>query len=422
MYTKQVLKNGLTTIVSTMPHMESVSLGIWIGVGGRYESEKESGLSHMIEHMLFKGTLTRTTRDLKENIEGIGGSLNGFTSDEATCYMVKVPSNYAEVGIDVLSDMVLAPKFDEAEIEREKFVVVEEIKMYKDQPADHVHELLAGIMWPKDPLGRLLTGTITNVKSFTRQDMIKFREKNYIPSNMAIIAAGSIKPGLIENLAEKIFCGTSLRATPIKASTIDQKQHKTVFSNKNIQQTHIAIGFPFKEKDISEKYPMELLNVILGGNMSSRLFEELREKNGLCYDIASNYKRHSDVSEFVIHAGVDTRKTVDAVSAVLSELKKMKNFHVSDDELKRAKEFIKGQFRMALENTSTRMLWMGDRFMMEKTIPDVEEILGKLDAVGKGDIKKAACKIFRESFLNLAIIGKVESAVREKIKAEIAKL
>ncbi|MCK5451672.1 MAG: insulinase family protein [Candidatus Omnitrophica bacterium] len=423
MYKKIRIKNGLNVVVSPMPGMTSVTLGIWIGVGGRYESQEQSGISHFVEHMLFKGTHTRTTKDLKESIEGIGGAFNGFTSDEVTCYMVKVPAKYTELGLDVLTDMVLDAKFDEEDITRERSVICEEIKMYRDQPSDHILDLLSETMWPDDALGRPLTGSIANVKKIKRKELINFRDKNYQPGNIAVVAAGKVDP-------EKVACYVRDRFknnkksnnSNFKKAKVTQNRSRIKIRESNTNQAHIAFGFHASRDKNRERFAIKMMNVILGGNMSSRLFEELREKHGLCYDISSSYKRHSDIGEVQIHAGVDAGKAVKSVVAILDELKKLRDLGVSEDELSRAKEYAKGQFLLAIEATSTRMMWLGDRFMVHRNIPEVKDVLKSIDSVGIEDIQKVSQSIFKSSFANLAVIGKLENKERNKIRKEVNKL
>jgi len=422
MYKKKQLSNGLKIIVSPMPQMTSVSLGIWIGIGGRYESAKQSGISHFIEHMLFKGTDKRSTKQLKQAIEGVGGVLNGFTADEATCYMVKVPAQHLTLGMDILTDMVFNACLDQKEIEREKFVIREEIKMYKDQPAEYVNELLGGIMWPNNPLGRPLTGTIKNVQGFERDEMIAFRDKSYHPANMAVVATGKVAPEKMFSYASKKFKGGKKKKPAFKSPSLDQKRARMKYCHRKINQAHVAMGFYAPQKNIRERFSTKLLSVILGGNMSSRLFEELREKYGLCYDISSVYKRHSDTGEFVIHAGVDNSKALKSVTAILDELRKIKDVGITEDELDRAKEYAKGQFLLALENTSARMIWFGDRLMVDKKIPDVQDLLKKITTITGDEVKKACERIFRSSLINLSMVGNVSEKDRNNIRVELDKL
>ncbi len=422
MYKKKQLNNGLKIIVSPMPQMSSVSLGIWIGIGGRYESDKESGISHFIEHMLFKGTKRRSAKKLKQAIEGVGGVFNGFTADEATCYMVKIPTQHLTLGLDILTDMVFNARFDQKEIEKEKFVICEEIKMYKDQPSEYVNEILGGIMWPDNSLGRPLTGTIKNVKGFKRDEMIAFRDKSYHPANMAVIATGNVAAEKIFSYAAREFKGSRKKKPSFKSPSLDQTRPRIKYRRRNINQAHVAMGFYAPQRNRRERFSTKLLSVILGGNMSSRLFEELREKYSLCYDISSVYKRHSDTGEFVIHAGVDNSKALKSVSAILDELRMIRDMGITGDELARAREYAKGHFLLALENTSARMMWFGDRVIVDKKIPEVQDLLKEIDGITGDDVKKACERIFRSSLINLSIVGNVSDKDRNNIRVELDKL
>ncbi|MBD3425835.1 MAG: hypothetical protein GF409_01235 [Candidatus Omnitrophica bacterium] len=423
MYKKTLGKNGLKVVVSRMPQMSSVSLGIWIGVGGRYESDRQSGISHFIEHMLFKGTHTRTTKDLKETIEGVGGSFNGFTSDEVTCFMVKVPAKYMELGMDVLADMVMNAKFDKEDILREKFVICEEIKMYRDQPAEHVLDVLSGIMWPGNALGRPLTGNMGTVKKFTKDELVSFKEENYHPGNIAVVAAGNIHPDRLSQYAMEKFSGEKRK----KKITFDRagvfhKGPRMRVCRGNTQQTHIALGFRAEDRNIRQRFATKMMNIILGGNMSSRLFEELREKYGLCYDISSTYKRHSDVGEIQIHAGVDNFSAKRSLTAILDEIKRLRDLGVTEEELDRAKRYAKGQFLLAMEATSTRMLWLGDRLMTHNLIPEVSDVLRRIDQVSIADVQRTCDRLFCSSGAHLAMIGSLKDNVKRAIKKELGKL
>lgn len=423
MYKKTKESNGLTVVTAPMPHMASVSLGVWIGIGGRHESARESGISHFIEHMVFKGTLKRGAKELKESIEGVGGSFNGFTSDEVTCYMVKVPSKYTDLGLDILSDMVINPRFDAEDIAREKFVVCEEIKMYRDQPADHVLEILGGLMWPGNPLGRPLTGSMSTVKRLRREDLVKFKEENYHPANIAVVAAGKVDEDAFAKAAASRFAWQKpKKANVLEEASWKQRSPKARFLGDKTKQAHIAFGFPVPDMPEKDRYSAKVMDVALGGNMSSRLFEELREKNGLCYDISSSFKRHSDVGEMIIHAGVDNKKALTAAAAIVDQILLMRDVGLTEDELVRAKEYIKGQFLLAMERTSARMLWLGDKVMIEKKIPDVGEVLNHVEAVKLEDVKKIGEKIFAGSRASLALIGGINEKERSLIRKALDRL
>ncbi|MGB3111692.1 MAG: pitrilysin family protein, partial [Candidatus Omnitrophota bacterium] len=277
--------------------------------------------------------------------------------------------------------------------------------------------------WPDNPLGRPLTGSSTTVRSFKRSDMVAFRDNNYHPANMSVIAAGKIASDRFFDCVSKKFTGRKKKKTPtFRSPVVDQNRPRAKFMNSNTKQTHVALGFPLLVKDARERFSLKLMNVILGGNMSSRLFEELREKHGLCYEISSSYKRHSDLSELVIHSGVDSSRVLKSIVSILDELKKIRDYGVTEEELLRAKEYAKGQFLLAMEGTATRMLWLGDRLMVHRDIPEVREVIKRVDEVEAGDIKKACEKAFRAALANLAVIGNLKKNEIKDIRRELGKL
>lgn len=398
--------------------MESIAIGVWIGIGGRYENKKFCGISHFIEHMLFKGTLSRDASQLKQQIEGVGGHFNGFTSEEVTCYLVKIPAQHVSLGLEVLSDMVLNPKMDESEIDREKEVICEEIKMYRDQPSSFVHEILAHLMWPEHPLGRSITGYIDTVKRIDRKALLAHKERFYQPQNMAVVATGKIHIHKFLKDVNRIFRAKykNSKRMPFKKFRIHQKKKKLKLHFKDTEQTHIAMGFHALGRSDRDRYALNLINIILGGNMSSRLFEELREKRALCYDVSSSVKKYEETGAFLIHAGVDNKKTEIALRTIMQELVNLKKYEVSRDELRRAKQYYKGQLLLAFEDTGSRMLWLGDKLMTKEGIPTVKSVLNNIENVKILDIQRITNKIFRKNFMSLAAIGPASGLKENKIK------
>jgi len=312
MYKKSVLKNGLTVVTCGMPARRSVSLGIWIKTGGRYETRANKGVSHFLEHMLFKGSSKYSCREIKESIEGQGGSLNGFTSEEVTCYLVKVPAAKMNAGLDILSDMVMRPSLPQQDFAREKAVILEELKMYKDLPQSYVHELLDELLWPGHPLGMGIIGFEDSLASLTRDDLRRYRDRHYLPANIIVSAAGAlehsefcVRAGRALSQADKGSRDMSLYL-PVK----DNGGSGPAFNllRKDTEQTHIAMGFRAFPREHKFKYASALLHIILGANMSSRLFHEVREKRGLAYEIGTQLKRFHDTGAFVVHAGIDNAK------------------------------------------------------------------------------------------------------------------
>ena len=409
MYKIDVLKNGLKVVTEPMNHMESVAVGIWIRAGGRYETPKNSGISHVLEHLLFKGTKNRDMVTIKQEIEGRGGSFNGFTSEDHTCYLVKLLAKDARLGVDILSDMVLNPRLDEDELKKEKSVIIEEINMYKDMPAHHVHELLAEIMWPDQPLGMPLAGTVESVTALTRDDVVAYKDAYYNPRNMVLICAGKTDEEAVIKLSKEYLLQADGRdVKPFERVKLNQKKQVFKLISKETEQTHVAIGLHTVDRFSPDKYALSLANVILGANMSSRLFHIVRDEMALCYEISSSIRRYEDCGAFVISAGVDHKKMPKAIEVVLKELGKMTKEPVSKDELKRAKEYYKGQLLFALEDTMSHMLWLGEKITCGEKEFSVKSILEKVEAVTPEDLMRVARSMFRNENLNMTIISPVK--------------
>lgn len=409
MHKMATMDNGLKVVAEPMEHMESVSIGIWIRAGGRYENKHNSGISHLLEHLLFKGTNKRDMKTIKQEIEGRGGSFNGFTAEEFTCYLVKLLSKDAELGVDILGDMVLNAKLDEDEIAKEKSVIIEEINMYKDIPAQHVHEILAEIMWPAQPLGLPLAGTVESVKAITRKDLLAYRELYYIPKNMLAISAGRIGESAFSGLCKKYLSAGSEKETP-KYEKAKLKQSKPVLniSFKETEQTHMAFGFHTMDRFNPDRHALSLVNTILGANMSSRLFHIVRDELALCYEISSGVRKYDDCGAFTVAAGVDNKKLVKATAVILEVLEAVKKEPVPEEELKRAKEYYKGQLLFALEDTMSHMLWLGEKLVAGEKDFSVKKLLDKVEAVGPEDLMRVANSMFKDENMNLAIIGPVK--------------
>lgn len=406
MYHKAKLNNGLTIISHPMIRMQSVALGIWIKTGSRYEPDGLRGIAHFLEHLVFKGTKKYSCRKIKESLEGVGGALNGFTSEEFTCYLVKLPGRYLNLALDVLSDMALNPLLPEDEITREKTVVLEEIKMHKDLPQSYVHDLLDELLWPAQPLGMSILGTQESISRMNRQDLDLFRAKYYQPHNIVVSCAGLLMPDKLKSKLETIFLPRKkITAENFITAEVRQSSPQLKILNKDTEQTHLALGFHSFKREHPLKHAVALLHIILGANMSSRLFDEVREKRGLAYEIATHLKRFQDTGAFVVHAGIDNRKVSEAIELILKELQKIKDVLVSDDEFKRAKEFYLGQLMLALEDTLDHMLWIGETTASLDKTYSLKEVVKEVNQVKCQDIRQAARQIFQKQNLNLSLIG-----------------
>ena len=418
MYKLITLDNRFRVATESMSHMESVALGVWIRAGGRYENAQNIGISHLLEHLLFKGTEKRDMITIKQEIEGRGGSFNGFTSEDHTCYLVKVPAKDAELGVDILSDMVQHPRMAPEEIEKEKNVIIEEINMYRDMPHHYVHEILADMMWTGQPLGMPLAGTVESVRSLTKEAILSYKRDHYSSANMLLAGAGRINEEDLAGLSKKYFKDASTaQATPFEAAKVSQGAPALRIKSKDTEQTHIALGLHTIDRFHPDRYALTILNIILGANMSSRLFHIIRDEMALCYEISSSVRRYEDCGALVISAGVDHKKLVKALAAVLKELNRLKAEPVTADELGRAKEYYKGQLLFALEDTMSHMLWLGEKIIMGEKDFSSKSILKNVEGVSAQDITRVAAGIFRNGNLNLAVISptKEEAAVKEAL-------
>ena len=416
-YKKTRLGNGLRIISHCMPKRESAALGIWINVGGRYENSRNKGVSHFLEHLLFKGTRSYSCRQLKESIEGVGGSLNGFTSEELTCYLVKVPAHRINTGLSILSDMVINPTLPAQEIKKEKTVILEELKMYKDLPQSYVYELLDELLWPKQPLGSPIIGTVESVNSLDRRALSDFKKRYYTASNIVVSACGNLDNDKLERAIEKTFSRLKQAELNTFQAAIE-KQGGPGFKlfHKETEQTHMALGFRSFKREHPLKHALGMLHIILGANMSSRLFNEIREKRGLAYEIGTQVKRFQDTGAFVVHAGIDNLKVFEAVPLILKELKKTRSSLVTPGEFRRAKEFYTGQLRLALEDTLEHMLWIGETtLMLDKTFA-LDQVIAEVNLVDRYDIREAAREVFNNENINLSLIGPLGSAENKILK------
>jgi predicted Zn-dependent peptidase len=417
-YRLTALDNGLKVLTVPMANRESVAVAVWVKAGGRYEPKKISGISHFLEHMMFKGTPTRNTRQIKEEIEGVGGILNAFTSEEMTCYFAKLLKQYYPRALDVLSDMVLHSTLPADELAKERTVILEEIKMYRDVPSHHVHDLMGELLWPDQSLGRTLAGSPETVSRMTRADMLKYKKGYYHNSNILVSVSGDVDHD------EVLACvaGIYKAPRPEKPSSFvpaasTQAKPRTHFFEKATEQTHLVIGLHALPRMHPDRYKLGLLHVMLGANMSSRLFEEVREKRGLAYEIKSGISAYQDTGAFTVSAGVETQKAVRAVAVIMKELAKVRKSFVKPGELRRAKDYFMSQITLGVEDTLDHLLWVGERALCSGELPDQTEIRREIERATPEDIQRVAQGIFRTGGLNLSLIGPVP----EKMQREITK-
>ncbi len=420
MYEFKSFENGARCAARDLSDRDSVAIGVWLSTGGRYETKRISGVSHFIEHLLFKGTLKRSAEQIKQAIEGRGGAMNGFTSEEFTCYLVKVLSRDMENALDILSDMVFNARLAPRDMEKERQVIKEEIKLYVDLPNHHVHDLLMELMWPGQPLGRNLAGTYDTVGDMTREDITGYKRKYYIPRNMVIAACGDLDTQEYFSCCEKYFGGQA-KGGGSAYGKAEESQRKPMLKtlSKKTEQAHMAIGFRAFGRNDPDRYALTLLHIILGGNMSSRLFREVREKKGLAYEIATSTKKFHDTGAFFISAGLDNRNIVKTLDIIMRELKKIKSEDVGKDEFERAREYYKGQMLLGLEDTLDQMLWMGEHLSSRGEIPTPQEVVNRISSITREDIKRVAGRVLANSRLNMALIGSIDDKSENEISKAI---
>lgn len=411
-----VLENGLKVLVVPMANRDSAAVAVWVKTGGRYETKKMSGISHFLEHMMFKGTKRRTTRQIKEEIEGVGGVLNAFTGEEATCYFSKILKQHYPRALDVLSDMVLNSLIPSDELTRERTVILEEIKMYWDLPSHYVQDLMGELLWPDQPLGRPLAGGMKTVSRMTRADILGYKKKYYQPGNILVSVSGNVDPDdFLENVQDLYGnLRTQMPSTFSKAES-SQSKPRAHFLEKKTEQTHFVIGLHALPRQHPDRYKLGLLHVILGANMSSRLFDEVREKRGLAYEIKSNIAAYHDAGAFTVSAGVETKKALKAMEVILRELGKICKKLVKPGELRRAKDYFMSQIYLGIEDTLDHLLWVGEKRLCAGELPDKEEIRRQVEAVTLEDIQQMSRRLFRNQNLNLALIGPVPEKMQKKI-------
>lgn len=411
---KTVLANGTRVLSFTMPHLRSASLILTYNVGSRYETDEHAGISHFIEHMLFKGTPTRPNPEqIAEEIEGVGGILNAYTSREQTGYWAKVPSTHFALAFDVIGDMLRHSLFDAGELAKERDVIIEEIRASQDDPTDVVGELLNKIVWEDQSVGRPIAGSEETVGAIDRDTMLAYFATHYNPANLVISAAGNVTHDEVVRRAEAAFgdlpAGQPERLVPAR---MRQTAPRAGLAHRPDKQANLMLGMPGLSYHDERRYTMRALDVILGSGMSSRLFVEIRERRGLAYSVGSYFSQLFDTGAGVVYAGVDPAKLDETVAAVLAELRKMRDTPVGEGELGRSKEYRKGRLLMSLEDSHSVAAWLGSNEMIYGDVPSPEEITAKIDAVTVADVQTLARDLFTPERYSLAVVGPYEDEAR----------
>ena len=407
------LANGTRIASVEMPYMRSVSIGMWAAIGGRHESAAQSGISHFLEHLLFKGTKRRSAKRITEAVEGLGGYLNAFTTEDHTCYYAKAAAAHLPDLCDVLCDMYLESVFAPNEIEREREVIREEIMMYRDHPAQHAQELLTETMWPKHPLGRALTGTVETISHFRRADLMDFRTRHYTGATTIVTVAGPVYHERVVELLSPMLSRLPRGRTPrfLRARRNEGPAQLSLYTQET-EQTHLAMGFHAFGRADDRRFALKLLSVILGENMSSRLFQKLRERHGWCYNVQTSMVTLADTGAIHIYAGLDAGNVEKAIRLILRELESICAKAPSRTELKKAQDYTIGQTLMGLESTSNQIMWMGESLLGYSQILDPSEVERRVHSVTPEDVQHTACYCLNRVKLGLAVVGPLKDEAR----------
>jgi predicted Zn-dependent peptidase len=390
-----------------MPHVRSVSVGVWLARGSRHEPESQSGIAHFVEHMLFKGTATRSAEDIAQTIDSIGGQMDAFTAKEYASYYIKVLDEHLPLALEVLADIVMNPAFTSADIEREKKVVLEEIKMVEDTPDDLVHELFTENFWQNHPLGRPILGTPATVESLTADGLRTYFSDAYTAPNLIVAAVGNITHEQVRDLVSRAFANLPTATVPINGRP-PTVVPKIVIRNKDLEQSHVCLGTSGYPQDHEDRYASYVLNTILGGSMSSRLFQNVREKRGLAYAVFSGLSAYRDTGSMTIYAGCANDAVDELIDVVIVELRRMKDETMSEVELRRAKDHLKGSLMLNLESTSSRMSHLARQEIYFDRQFGLDETLEGVERVSTADVQRVARDLFADGALAATVLGAVD--------------
>jgi predicted Zn-dependent peptidase len=414
---RETFANGLRLVTEAMPHVRSVSIGVWLTRGSRHEPADHAGMAHFVEHMLFKGTDTRSAEDIAQQVDSIGGQLDAFTSKEYAGYYVKVLDEHLPVAVDVLSDLVSNPTFAPADIEREQKVVLEEIKMVEDTPDDLVHELFAEQYWHGHPLGRPILGTPASVSALDQPTLQRYFKDTYVAGNFIVVAVGNLDHDRVKGLIEARFETTPRSGTAV-LDGVPAALPSVQIRNKDLEQSHVCFGTLGLPQNHPDRYAAYALNTVLGGSMSSRLFQNVREKRGLAYSVFSSLSAYQDTGALSIYAGCGNDAVAELVDVVVAEIRRLKRDAVPADELRRAKDHLKGSLMLNLESTSSRMSHHARQEIYRDRAASLDEMLAAIEAVTAEDLQRLAGELFAPNSLGVTVLGDVNglSITREQLE------
>jgi predicted Zn-dependent peptidase len=399
------LPNGVRVISETMAHVRSVSVGLWVGIGSRRETSEQNGLSHFIEHMVFKGTSKRSAEDIARSVDSIGGNLDAFTSKEMVCFNTKVLDEHLPLAFDVLGDLVLNPLFREEDMAKEKGVILEELKMDEDSPDYLVHEIFSSNFWKDHPLGKPILGTRETVKRFDRQMIERYYQHSYSPANLVVTAAGNLTHKFLADLAGEYF--SSMKPfDPLPAERPPVTHARIALRNKKaLEQVHLCMGVPSYPVHHEDRFGCYVLNTLLGGGMSSRLFQNIRERQGLAYAVFSELNPYRDTGCLSIYAGTSIESARQVIESILKEFKQLKQDRIADEELRRAKDHLKGSLMLSLESTSSRMSNLARQEMYFHRFFTLDELADSIEQVTAEDVQRIARTFFDQNHIGLTVLG-----------------
>lgn len=411
MHQKTTLNNGLRIVTATLPQTRAVSAIIFAGTGARCEPAPLAGISHFVEHMLFKGTDRRPTGlDISKTIEGLGGDMNAATNKETTQYWIRVARPHFDAALDVLADLFLHSRFDPAEVDKERLVIVEEIVSLFDSPADWVHQIIEELLYGRDhPLGRDIAGTTESVRAIGRDEMLAYIAARYTPNNLVIAVAGNLAHQEAVDAIRQHFGDLAPQpVTPYLPAPDGQTAPRLRIQFKETEQANLCLGVPGLSYRHPDRYALKILNTILGEGMSSRLFQEVRERRGLAYAVGSYLHSYADAGAMVAFASVDLERVPDTVTTILAEWRQIVREAVTDEELTRAREYTKGRFLLGLEDSRSVAAWIGSQESRMEEILTPDQVVAAIDAVTRDDVQRLACQLLRPEKLSLAVIGPYE--------------
>lgn len=411
MIAKEVLKNGVRIVTEKLPNVRSLSVGIWVGTGSRNERPHNNGVSHFIEHMLFKGTTNRSAKEIAETMDNIGGQINAFTGKEATCFYTKTLDDHYKIAIDLLADMFFNSTFSEQNISLEKGVVIEEIGMYEDSLEELVHDVLAGSVWKGNSLGYPILGTRKTLNKLSREDILNYYKNRYTPQNTVISVAGSFEQDEIIGYIKKYFEDWNTDSTFVSDIKPAQFQEGVILKSKRSEQTHILLALDSIEYGNDELYSLLVVNNIFGGNMSSRLFQRIREEKGAAYSVYSSPTSYLKTGLFSIYAGLNPLHTQEVLKVILEEIDILRDKGLTEEEINKSKEHLKGSYILGLEGTGSRMSAIGKSELLQGVIHSPDEILKKIDDINVDSVKNIINKVFGKKEKCLAVVGNIKKDI-----------